>query len=154
MYPLIVVAIFFILSLLGAVILFKFFKSSALIQGKTYQAGGAIAGFIILYVLLYHSYAKIDDFQGIKNENNELKEKYQIQTITGNLKNYNKKYAKIVLAVRETEPDINGKYRLKAPGINPEEDDIRIYVITKDRQDAYYILSKEEMDDFEIDLGN
>jgi len=38
MFSLIVVAVIFIMSLVGAVILFKFFKSSAIVTGKKYQA--------------------------------------------------------------------------------------------------------------------
>ena len=55
-----VVAAVFALSLLGAVVLFHFFKSSALIKQKTYQAGGAVAGFIVIYGLLFASYHQIE----------------------------------------------------------------------------------------------
>lgn len=40
-------------------ILFKFFKSSAIVKNKKYQAGGAIAGFIIIFVVRYASYDNI-----------------------------------------------------------------------------------------------
>ena len=51
-FSLIVIVVLFLLSLAAAVILFAFFKSTAVVQGTRYQAGGAIAGFIIVFVLL------------------------------------------------------------------------------------------------------
>jgi len=56
---LISVSIFFVLSLIGAIVLFKYLKSSATIKKSEYQAGGAIAGFILIYGLLYTSYTSI-----------------------------------------------------------------------------------------------
>ncbi len=49
------VAVIFILSLAGAFVLFKFLKSSALIKSPSYQAGGALAGFLLIYGALYYS---------------------------------------------------------------------------------------------------
>jgi hypothetical protein len=53
---LIPLSVMFTLSLVGSVILFRFLKSSATIKKKSYQAGGAIAGFILIYGLLYASF--------------------------------------------------------------------------------------------------
>jgi hypothetical protein len=55
-FILIVVTVIFILSLAGAFILFKFLKSFALIKKVGYQAGGAIAGFLLIYGALYYSF--------------------------------------------------------------------------------------------------
>lgn len=49
---LLVIVIFFFLSLIGAYVLFKFLESSAIIKNKKYQAGGAIAG---IYSYFWHS---------------------------------------------------------------------------------------------------
>ena len=53
---LIPLSVIFALSLVGSIVLFRFLKSSAAITKSTYQAGGAIAGFILIYGLLYMSY--------------------------------------------------------------------------------------------------
>lgn len=48
--------IFFLLSLIGAVVLFKLLKSTAIIKKAGYQAGGALAGFLLIYGTLFYSY--------------------------------------------------------------------------------------------------
>jgi hypothetical protein len=48
-------AVCFTMSLIGAVVLFRFLKSSALVKNKSYQAGGALAGFVIIYGVLFAS---------------------------------------------------------------------------------------------------
>ena len=53
---LIPLSVIFCLSLGGSVVLFKFLKSSATIKKPTFQAGGALAGFILIYWLLYSSF--------------------------------------------------------------------------------------------------
>jgi hypothetical protein len=53
---LIPLSVIFTLSLVGSIVLFRFLKSSATIKKRTYQAGGAIAGFILIYGLLYTSF--------------------------------------------------------------------------------------------------
>jgi hypothetical protein len=58
--PIYVVAIIFLLSLTGAYVLFKFLKSYARIQRKDYQAGGALAGFLLIYAALYSSFDRIE----------------------------------------------------------------------------------------------
>jgi len=58
-YSLIPIIVIFCLSLIGSFILFKFLKSSATIKKPTYRAGGAIAGFIIIYVLLFGTFKSV-----------------------------------------------------------------------------------------------
>jgi len=58
---LIVLIIVALLSLLAAIVLFKVLKSTALIKKAGYQAGGALAGFIIIYSTLYYSYDSLSD---------------------------------------------------------------------------------------------
>lgn len=53
---LIPLSVIFTFSLVGSIVLFRFLKSSATIKKRTYQAGGAIAGFILIYGLLYTSF--------------------------------------------------------------------------------------------------
>ena len=54
-----VVSVMFLLSLVGAFVLFKLLKSAALIQRAGYQAGGALAGFLLIFGTLYFSYDKL-----------------------------------------------------------------------------------------------
>jgi len=54
-----VVAILFTLSLGAAYILFKILQSSASINKKEYQMGGAIAGFAIIFTMLDVAYERI-----------------------------------------------------------------------------------------------
>lgn len=147
-----VVIVLFVLSLVGALVLFKFFVSFALIKGKTYQAGGAIAGFILLYILLFYSHSKINDFQKCKDEKEKCEEDLQIQTIKGEVSEYDGELVKIILSVRQTEPDSNGRYILKAPGLDPENNDIQVHVLTDNRHKFFTILTIEEMDNFQINL--
>lgn len=58
--PIMVVAVIFMLSLGGAIVLFKFLKSSALVKRAGYQAGGALAGFLLIYGTLFYSYEKMN----------------------------------------------------------------------------------------------
>ncbi len=64
MNPLLTIGIIFSLSLVGAIVLFKCLKSSAMIQKASYQAGGAVAGFILIYSMLYYSYSEINAVSG------------------------------------------------------------------------------------------
>lgn len=70
-FLLFVVAVMFILSLIGAYVLFKYLKSSALIKREGYKAGGAIAGFLLIYGILFYSFDSL------------LKYKPQVWSITG-----------------------------------------------------------------------
>lgn len=62
--PLFSIVVFFLLSLLGAIVLFRYLKSSATIKKAEYQAGGAIAGFLLVYGILYGSYLSIKQDTG------------------------------------------------------------------------------------------
>jgi len=59
LYTLIPIIVIFCLSLIGSFILFKFLKSSATIKKATYQAGGAIAGFLLIYGLLFSTFKSV-----------------------------------------------------------------------------------------------
>ncbi|HEY9123221.1 MAG TPA: hypothetical protein PK252_09005 [Bacteroidales bacterium] len=48
MFVLVVFSLSFVLSMVAAFVLFKFLQSTAVINNKNYQAGGALAGFIIV----------------------------------------------------------------------------------------------------------
>lgn len=57
---LIVVSAIFALSLMGAYVLFRFLKSTAIIKKTGYQAGGALAGFLLIFGALYGSYSHLE----------------------------------------------------------------------------------------------
>lgn len=57
---LIVVSAIFALSLFGAYVLFRFLKSTAIIKRTGYQAGGALAGFLLIFGALYASYSQLE----------------------------------------------------------------------------------------------
>ena len=49
----------FVLSSAGALLLFRLLESQAKIEGSWYEAGGAMAGFVLLYLMLHRSYCRI-----------------------------------------------------------------------------------------------
>jgi len=147
-----VVIILFVLSLLGASVLFKFLVSSALVTGKRYQAGGAIAGFLLLYWTLLFSHGKINDCQECNDARKRCEQELQVQSIKGEIEGYDGEQLKMILAVRQTEPDSRGKYMLKAPGLDPENGDVKVVVLSPSGTKIFSIFTKEELDDFSIDI--
>jgi len=154
-YDLLAVGIIFLLSLTGAIVLFKFLKSSALIKNEKYKAGGAIAGFIILFGVIFGSYYelkknKIADLQNeLKKECQKsvlLEQKLQASTIDGII-TPNIQETKIVLAVEQTDADSDGRFRLIAKCIDPQADMIKLYAIynSGSKYKTKGINSKEEM---------
>ncbi len=70
MHPLVSVSVMFVCSLTAAFVLFKFVKSTAGVQGddvgfkiRGFQAGGAIAGFLLTYGLLHYSFTSLSSQQ-------------------------------------------------------------------------------------------
>lgn len=110
------ISAFFLLSLLGAYVLFKYLKSEAQVSSRWYQAGGALAGFVIIYGLLYGSY-------------------YQIVShgpeITGKVAPALRS-VKLVLSVAEQEPDNQGDFKLTTPfNLDLQKSDVRLYLLTQ-----------------------
>ena len=139
------VAIMFALSLLGAVVLFRFFKSSAIIKKKAYQAGGAVAGFAIIYSLLFGSYYEIERRE-TDQETKRLEEtikgleekvkKLDINVVSGVVEPDNQP-VKVRLVFDAVEPDSDGKFKFKVPRILLESPTAALYAIT---DDAHVIL--------------
>lgn len=152
MNPLIVVLVLFALALLGAFTLFKFLESSAFVRNKTYQAGGAIGGFVILYGILYSSFYSMEsnEYHKIKSEYERLKQKFELAQISGSIVPYQKDTA-IILAVEKTDPDANGNFKFRAPCIDPEVSEPRIYVM-RDGRHISLMLSEEEMNGIQIPM--
>ena len=57
--PLVVVTLVFLLSLLGAFVLFRLLKSTAVVTRPGSQAGGALAGFLLIFPTLYGGYYQL-----------------------------------------------------------------------------------------------
>jgi hypothetical protein len=55
----IIVACFFLLSLLAAFILFALLQSYAMVEQASYRLGGAVAGFVVVFTLLFTSYSRL-----------------------------------------------------------------------------------------------
>ncbi|MEJ2010076.1 MAG: hypothetical protein P8Z30_18295 [Acidobacteriota bacterium] len=108
-------SIFFLLSLGGAYVLFKLLKSSAVIKTHKYRAGGAVAGFLIIYGMLFGSYYKIAR---------------QGPTISGTV-GPGLHDVKVVLAVAEEQPDSDGHFKLATPfNLNLKKSNARLYLLT------------------------
>lgn len=56
---LLAVAVNFALSAAGSFLLFRLLHSSAIVSGTGYEAGGALAGFILLYWMLHRSFCRL-----------------------------------------------------------------------------------------------
>ena len=137
-----VIAVLFFLSLFGAVILFKFFQSSAMIKGKTYQAGGAIAGFLILYGLMHWSYIQMG-----QNEHGKL-------TIKGNIIPSTVGPSEILLATQSRMVDNEGKFKLVLPCNSKKVDDMDLTLFYfKDGLTRRFMVDEENINNFTINLA-
>ncbi len=56
--PIVEIIVVFLLSLAGAFVLFKWLDATAVINKPTWQAGGSLAGFILIFVMLHTAYIK------------------------------------------------------------------------------------------------
>lgn len=153
--PLVVVPVLFGLSMLAAVILFKFFQATAIITTTKYQLGGSIAGFVVVYAMLNSSY------NTISGEKKKLE--YQEQKITqmtkdlGDLQKYSSAHdvegvvdpysdhTKVVLAVTETDLPINKQFRLSAPCIDPSKGRLALYVLKEGKVYPYEIFPNQDI---------
>jgi len=159
---LIVVPVLFALSLSAAVILFAFFKSTAIVRTPRYQAGGAIAGFIIVYGLLHYSFSSISGYQvrieesekTIKSliaKSHEYEQFTATRDIAGTVDPYSGQ-TKIVLAVTETDVPINRKFRLSAPCVDLKKGKYALYVIREGRNYPFEIFPDEDISALKISI--
>lgn len=147
--PIFVVSAIFLLSLLGAFVLFKFLKAYARIRRKGYQAGGALAGFLLIYGALYTSYDRIENarieeakLERQANEQRDATLNSQSWSITGTVVRgdttvHNGIVVRLIPPVPATSSDLSGNFRLdnvhlKSPDAYPE-----IYVESQ----SYYPIS-------------
>lgn len=150
--PIIVVIVIFLMSLIGAYILFKILKSTAVMNNAKYQAGGALAGFIILYGTIFGSYHSLQNVSEIRKELDKarlLQDNLGERQINGTIIPSDRN-AKIVLAVQQTGADDSGNFRLLARCIDPKNDDLKIFVIHEDKYQFKRISSRDDINHLQI----
>jgi hypothetical protein len=159
---LLIISVIFLLSLVGSYVLFHLLKSSASITNKNYSAGGAIAGFVILFGALFGAYNELDkhndaalkaELKGVRDCLVVQQESLTESQIQGTIVPYDR-YVKIVLGVTQTDPDnTSGVFRLSAKCIDPEKNDVKIYVISENgNYKSKAIYSKQDMKNLTIHL--
>jgi hypothetical protein len=132
---LMVVAVLFACSLVAALVLFKILQSTAVIQKKEYQVGGAAAGFLLIYAALYGSYYQL---QSVQLAGCEAQIPANI-TIQGALDPPIKDA--LVVPGGEGEPtDDNGRFTLTTKGV-PKT----VYVITGETHMSHNILPEDNL---------
>lgn len=85
------VIVFYSLGLIGAFVLFKILKANAVIKKPGIQIGGALAGFVIIFVLLFRYYYL--DSIPLSEYNSIIKEKEtEIEKLKEEIKSINNKW--------------------------------------------------------------
>jgi hypothetical protein len=105
------------MSLIGAVVLFRFLKSTALIKNGKYQAGGAMAGFLLIYGALFGSYAKLVEASTIRVAGTIRPSQYPL---------------KVILAMGEAAPDSNGNFSIDTAHVDVSRVPVKVLVLTDD----------------------
>jgi len=160
--PIQIVPLLFLLSLVAAFLLFKFLDSKAEIVSKGYKAGGAIAGFIIVYGMLYGSFYKIsgaqEKLEEQKNTIEELQSKIserdkfqQVRQFQGTIEPYSE-HTKVVLAVTESDiqDPINRRFRLSAQCVDLIKGKFSLYVLRAGRVYPYEIFPEDDISALKI----
>jgi hypothetical protein len=98
---------FFATALLGSVVVFRFLKSTAQIQRRDVQLGGAVAGFVVMFYMLNHFY---NEQFNVSREDFRLVEEAHaqpIRTLTERGLTEVSRIAASPLAIRTTAHDLN-----------------------------------------------
>jgi hypothetical protein len=154
--PLVVVPILFGLSLLAAVVLFGFFKATAVIKTKTYQAGGAIAGFIIVYLLLSTSFNKISGYEAtiaadkkniadLEGKNQKLRDFVAPKQIKGTV-SPRSNYMKLLLVFQGANTDLeqDGKFQMSVRCVDPGREPLTVYVLKQGGRFVQYGIDENQ----------
>ncbi|SPE36594.1 hypothetical protein SBA6_590043 [Candidatus Sulfopaludibacter sp. SbA6] len=153
-----VVAVLFACSLLAAFVLFKILQSTAAIQKKEYQVGGAAAGFLVIYMALYGSYSQLQKAQlassqaqlaACQAQRDADEHELTIQGIV----EPSVKDAQVVFAVNSVNLGDNGRFRLNAKGVDPAKDSLSLYVITEKTHNYYQIFPGDDTANLKINVG-
>jgi type II secretory pathway pseudopilin PulG len=141
---LLVVVALFGCSLAAAVVLFKILKSTAVIQKKEYQVGGAAAGFLVIYAALYGSYHQLQERSLAREAQDQTLAACKASlledvTIQGTI-NPPIKQATVILGRDSTTADDSGRFSLKTKGA-PQS----VYVIKEGVQISHTIFPDEDL---------
>lgn len=150
--PLLVVACLFGLSLFAAVILFKFLQSTALIENKRYRAGGAIAGFIIVYGMLHTSYAQLSGYSAQKQELNRLLQFTKEATLSGTV-TPSTSDTLVLVSAWEAPTDISGAFSVKTPCMQGS-DQVKLVITQQGRHFMKYVAPGESRIDVKLPSDN
>jgi len=133
----------------AAFVLFKILQSTAVIEKKEYQVGGAAAGFLLIYAALYGSYHQLQAQQADRLQT-------QLQQASQSLAECNKKLppdvtirggvdppirdATVILGWESTTPDDKGLFILNTKG-KPRS----VYVITGKTHMSHTIFPDDDL---------
>ena len=132
---LVVVVALFACSLVAAVVLFKILQSTAVIQKKEYQVGGAAAGFLLIYVALYGSYHQLQG-ASLDTCQSSLLEDVTVQgTIDPPIKE-----ASVILGRDSTTTDDGGRFSVTTKG-TPRS----VFVITEGTLISHTIFPGDDL---------
>jgi len=153
-----VVAVLFTCSLVAAFVLFRILQSTAVIRKKEYQVGGAAAGFLIIYMALYGSYAQLQkaplaacqaqlavDVAQLSVDEHELRIQGTVEPPV--------KDATIVLAVETVNLADDGRFSLTAKGVDPTRNPLSLYVITEKTHSLYQIFPSDNTANLKFNAG-
>ena len=146
---LVVVVALFACSLAAAFVLFNILKSTAVIQKKEYQVGGAAAGFLLIYAALYGSYHQLQDNSLAREAQDKSlaacqAERLEDVIIQGTI-NPPIKQATVILGRDSTTADDGGRFSLKTKGA-PQS----VYVIKEGVQISHTIFPGDDLKTIKI----
>jgi len=152
MPPFTIVAGLFTLSLVSAVVLFKFLKSTALIKNENYQAGGSIAGFIIVYGMLQWSFTQTagytDQIASLTSQVQALQQATRDLTVTGTV-TPSTSDTQVLIAGWEAPTDMSGAFSLKAPCLDGS-DQAKLVIVQQGRYFMKYITPGDSKIDVQL----
>ena len=152
------IAVLFVCSLAAAFVLFRILQSTAAIQKKGYQVGGAAAGFLVIYGALYGSYAHLQAGQltscqaTVQTDKSRLAADEKELSIQGAV-DPPMEDATVVLTVKQTNPDAQGRFLLKKKGVDLVRDSVALYVITESKYFKKQIFQGDDVSNLKIDVG-
>ena len=160
--PLLVVATLCCLSLGVAFVVFHILRSFAIVKTSKYQAGGGLAGFVIVFGLLGGMHYRLSGQQQRTKEQDQqiqdLKDKLtKAQTfirprdIAGTVNPYSSG-TKVLLAFTEADLPVNKKFRLSVPCVDLAYRQYAVYVMKEGKHYSYDLFPNEDLSKLEISL--
>jgi hypothetical protein len=136
-----VVAVLFACSLVAAFILFYILKSTAKIEKKEYQVGGAAAGFLLIYSALYGSYHQLQNasLTACRASLSEQAGLLEDVTVEGRIDPPIKEAA-VILGRDSTTADDSGRFLVKTKG-TPQS----VQVITEGKHMSHIIFPGDDI---------